>query len=193
MVDQLDKSLSDNIAVKVAAIAERLSHVRQTINRERKNWAKPDDVPRKAQEYWMLCSMETRTLQKHSNPHVRATAKAFELALFLSASKVGDGIIARVADELRAEMDGIPGRTCIYMDLTSCPLILGAVAAREGSETRDWFLGRLRRAVRAMRLRGWEDPFEALRRAVEADAELLYCLDDLREEICTEHTDGADS
>jgi hypothetical protein len=61
-------------------------------------------------------------------------------------------------------MCALPVRPCLFMDLASCQLMLGAIAAREDSEVRAWFVARLRRAVTTLRSRGWERPLEILER-----------------------------
>ena len=189
-MDELTKPTGNHIAVRVATTARRLSEMRRIFNRDRKKWAETSEVPRDTQELWMKSCIEARTFRGHSSPHVRAAAKAFELVLFLMTTKKEDGITTRVAEELKADMEVLPGRSCMYMDLTSCHLILGVVAAKDGSETRAWFMGRLRRAIQAMRLRGWENPFGFLQRAIEVDAMLLDCLEELEGELCAEDPDG---
>lgn len=46
------------------------------------------------------------------------------------------------------------------MDLTSFPLMLGAVAAEADSQTRAWFFTKLKRSVLALQHRGWKNPSE---------------------------------
>lgn len=52
------------------------------------------------------------------------------------------------------------------MELASCQLMTGAVAASEGSEVRGWFVARLRRAVVTLRSRGWERPLEIVEKGL---------------------------
>jgi hypothetical protein len=48
------------------------------------------------------------------------------------------------------------------MNLTSFPLMIGAISADEDSLTRTWFVDLLAREVRAMQLRGWNRPLSLL-------------------------------
>jgi hypothetical protein len=50
--------------------------------------------------------------------------------------------------------------------MVSCPMMLGAIAASPGSETRAWFVGRLRRSVAAAKARAWVRPLDMVERKV---------------------------
>ncbi len=78
-----------------------------------------------------------------------------------------------VAGELKDALCALPVRPCLFMDLSSCQLMLGAVAASEGSEVRAWFVARLRRAVVTLRSRGWKRPLEILERGFVSDDGLV--------------------
>jgi hypothetical protein len=59
------------------------------------------------------------------------------------------------------------------MDLTSCQLMLGAVAEGKGSQVRAWFMARLRMAVLELRPRGWVRPLEILEKGFVSDVGLV--------------------
>lgn len=142
-----------------------------------------DQIPLEAEEAWMRLHVKTRMLQSHDNSYVRATAKAAQLILNLSsAPKTGGGAEA-LATELKDALCQLPGRSCVYMDMTSCHIMIGAIAAERGSETETWFVKKLRPGVKTMQSRGWGDPFGFLERTFMADLDMLQQLRGLREGI----------
>jgi len=90
--------------------------------------------------------------------YVRVTSLAMELVLRLCWPSELD--LTALAGELKDALCTIPVRACSYMDVTSFQLMVGAVAAQQGSQTRAWFFARLKRALLAVRSQGWDEPLE---------------------------------
>jgi hypothetical protein len=123
-------------------------------------------------------------LGAHANPYARCTAKANLLLSLLSwPLQVDEEACASLADELKAEMEVLPGRSCVYLDLTSCQIIVGAVASAPGSVSRVWFIDKLSRGVRGMQQRGWDNAFGLLETTLGNDKDLLQRFADLRAEL----------
>ena len=66
--------------------------------------------------------------------------------------------------------------------------MLGAVAAGKGSQVRAWFVARLRRAVLALRSRGWIRPLEILEKCFVSDVGLVARFRALWQELDSEGT-----
>lgn len=123
-------------------------------------------------------------LESHVNPYVRCAAKTNRLLSSLCwPLQVNEEAYAVLADGLKNETEHLPGRSCFCMDLTSCQIIVGAITSAAGSESRAWFMNKLRRGVRAMQQRGWDNSFELLEMALRNDEDLLEQLKSLWVEI----------
>lgn len=156
-----------------AALARRVVLLRELVRLQRENGCKPGkgDVLSKLSEEIHHSAL---VLERHANPFVRCAAKTNRLLSGLTWPPPTDHkAYAIVAEELKGEMQCLPGRTCLYMDLTSCQLIVGAVASAPGSESRAWFMNRLRTGVRAMHERGWDNSLGLLELTLRNDTDLL--------------------
>ncbi|SPO01885.1 uncharacterized protein DNG_04558 [Cephalotrichum gorgonifer] len=113
-----------------------------------------------------LARLETqaRLLGSSDDPFTQSTAFAIELVLQLSWPTQPPATLTTIAGGLKEALCRIPVRPCFFMDFTSFQLMIGAVAAGEGSQTREWFLTKLKRAVLELRSRGWDEPLELFRR-----------------------------
>jgi hypothetical protein len=112
-------------------------------------------------------------LGSNANAYVRSTVRANRLLSSLCwPLQVDEEACALLADELKEEMSNLPGRSCLLMDLTSCELIVGTVASAPGSDSRAWFVSRLKRAVEGLRRRGWDNPAGLLEAALSYDKDL---------------------
>ncbi|RAL03760.1 uncharacterized protein BO80DRAFT_462447 [Aspergillus ibericus CBS 121593] len=105
---------------------------------------------------------EARALRVDSNAQVDATARAIELVLYLLWPSTSAAHLTLLAAELKDAICRFPIESCYYMNLTSFQLMIGAIAAEEGSLVRAWFVDRLVTAVRAMYLHGWEEPLSLM-------------------------------
>jgi hypothetical protein len=124
-----------------------------------------------------------RTLRSHSEPLLRATACALELLLrSFCFGAVGEDLPV-VALALKDALSQVTSTPCAYVDLTDCHLIMGAIFARKGSKTREWFVGRLRNAISTLQRRGWDDPVDILRQGVKFPRILAQDVDHLWAEL----------
>ncbi|OBR03188.1 hypothetical protein CH63R_12315 [Colletotrichum higginsianum IMI 349063] len=103
--------------------------------------------------------IESKALQSNSCPEVKAAALSVQILLHFSWPSSSPENLTLLASNLRAALDTRKIIQCSYMDMTSCQLMLGAMSADYGSETKAWFAGRLKAAVIALRSRGLVRPF----------------------------------
>lgn len=168
----LDSS-SNQTVLTIASMSKDLAYLRQLRNQSPGSVAEANKVPLRASEAWLRVSIKCHLLRTHQNPFVRSTAKAMELILNMTCPPQPIGRATELAVQLKEALSELPGRSCMYMDLTSCSLILGAVAAEEGSEAHQWYIARLKRAIDAMRDRGWDDPYSILEKTMSRDQDML--------------------
>lgn len=169
----------------MANISDDLTQLQKSIDRHR-NYPPGSDVEAKQiEEVWNSLLCQTRALRLEDNPFVQATSRAIELILYLSWFPHLEGNFTLLANELKEVLSGLPMRPCLFMDITSCQLMLGAVAARKGSQTRAWFVAKLRTAVLALRSRGWVQPLEILEKGFVAEGVLVSRFRALWKELDT--------
>ena len=138
----------------VANISESLVQLRKSIDTCRKSSLCSDFWAKEMEKNWNSLLCQARALRFEDNPFVQATSLAIELILYLSWCPQLEANLTLLASELKEALCRLPFRSCLFMDLTSCQLMLGAVAAGKGSQARARFAARLRRAVLALRSRG---------------------------------------
>lgn len=181
MIRELTQDSSSNQTVlTIAVMAQDLACLRQLRNRSPDLVEKASKVPLRASEGWMRVSIKCHILRTHQSLVVRSTARAMELILNMTCPPQPTGRTAELAAQLKEALSELHGRSCIYMDLTSCSLILGAVAAEKGSEASRWFIARLKRALDAMRERGWDDPYSFLEKTMSRDQDMLARVQAMR-------------
>ncbi|KAB5562774.1 hypothetical protein GE09DRAFT_1109664 [Coniochaeta sp. 2T2.1] len=158
----------------VSAISEDLIQFRKLVDIHRKFPHSSYRVQQILQDRDSLLR-RVRALRSEDDQYIQVTALAMELTLYLTWSPLPDSTLnlTPVAGRLWEAMNNLPVRPCMFMDLASCPLMLGAVAADEGSEVRDWFVTRIRKAVETLKSRGWRRPLEVLERAFTPDDGLV--------------------
>lgn len=163
---------NDRILSMMETMSKDLALVRKWVNthpNERCSGKDPPDIA----ALWVKLYIKCRLHEGHSNPFVRATVKAAQIILHLSSPPDADqSQIPTLADELKHELSQLPVRSCWCMELTSCQIIVGAIASARGSATRAWFFDKLRNGVNTMRNRGWEDAFGFLERVLATDADM---------------------
>lgn len=115
---------------------------------------------------------EARSLRASDDPPIDAATRALELVLYLLWPLSSGAHLTLLADGLKEVIDHCSIKACYYMDLTSFPLMIGAIAAGEDSVTRAWFVNRLSRAVRMMRLQGWDEPLGPIHEKLVSDISL---------------------
>ncbi|KAJ5850883.1 hypothetical protein N7455_010739 [Penicillium solitum] len=119
-------------------------------------------VAREIEEPLAQLHYEVRALRAIDDVYVQATARAIELVLYLLWPSKSGAYLTLLAGELKETICRFPIKGCSYMNLTSFPLMIGAIAADEDSLPRAWFVDRLAQEVRAMQLRGWNRPLSLL-------------------------------
>ncbi|KAH9904170.1 hypothetical protein F4778DRAFT_734282 [Xylariomycetidae sp. FL2044] len=100
----------------------------------------------------------------YASPSIHITSLTVELVLHLIWPRQPETDVTPLAKQLQEALMSLPVRPCSYMDLTSRQLMIGAIVARPGSETRMWFVEKIRKAVVQLKSRGWEDPLEIIRK-----------------------------
>jgi hypothetical protein len=114
------------------------------------------DVPSEGDIYLQLTSLALELLLHLTfSPHI---SPPFILP---SPPGIQPQNLTCLATQLKESFLNLLVRPCMFMDLVSIPLLLGAVAADAdggNTETEQWFVGRIRRAVRTLKDRGWERP-----------------------------------
>ncbi|KAF3025614.1 hypothetical protein E8E14_012738 [Neopestalotiopsis sp. 37M] len=120
---------------------------------------------------------QARALRANDTPCVCITATTVELILSLSWPQHDLAVEgAATAEEMRQALGRFCVRPCCYADLTSGYLMIGAIAADEGSETRQWFISRLKDSLASVRADGSPiDTTEALKAEfVDKVGSMLY-------------------
>ncbi|RDL37372.1 Uncharacterized protein BP5553_04805 [Venustampulla echinocandica] len=146
----------------IANMSDSLVQLRKLIDTHRKSSSGSDVREKEIGKIWNSLLCQARSLRFDDNPFVQATSRAIELILYVSWCPQLEANLTLLASELKDALCRLPVRPCLFMDITSSQLMLGAVAAGEGSQIRAWFVARLRRAVLALRSRGWVRPLEIL-------------------------------
>lgn len=158
-------------------MARKVRKLRRLIEMHMQHPLQPETVGLEIQKPHDQVLRNVEILLAHENAYVRNTAKAIQLILSLSWPLETDHVkSALLASEMKDGLAGLPGRSCLYMDVSSCQIIIGAVASERGSEAREWFVDKLRRAMKAVQDRGWKRPYELLEMALAKDDRLLARL-----------------
>lgn len=114
-------------------------------------------LPPGLERRWSQLLDQVQVLRQYNDPCVQVAALAMDLVLHLS--KDPDGYTSEpLAELLKDTLERVPCRPCLYMDLTSLPFFLGAIAAPAASTTREWFVSKMARAAKALTLRGCVEP-----------------------------------
>jgi hypothetical protein len=166
----------------VADICDDVIELRRLISAHRQS-SEVDAASKEIHETWSCLLYRARTLRLDTNPCVRAASSAIQLVLQLSWDPEQNTALGDTAEELKEAICLLPARSCLFMDVTSCQLMLGAVAAYRGSQTRAWFVAKLRRAVVALRARGYTRPQDILAQGIVAEPSLMDCFGSLWEEV----------
>jgi hypothetical protein len=157
----------------VANITDSLIQLRNSIDTHYKSSSGSDVHAEEIEKNWNSLLCQAQNLRFEDNPFVQATSRAIELILYLTWGTQLEANLTLLASELKEVLCRLPIRPCLFMDLTSCQLMLGAIAADEGSQVRAWFVARLRRAVLVLRSRGWVRPLEILENGLVSDERLV--------------------
>ncbi|OIW31260.1 hypothetical protein CONLIGDRAFT_713710 [Coniochaeta ligniaria NRRL 30616] len=157
---------------EVADICEGLIQLRKSVDVRHSPSSRSDPRAGQIENDWNSLLCRARALRSQDNPYLQAASRSMELILHLSPFPQQTNFTL-IAGELKDAWGALPVRPCLFMDLASCQLMLGAVAAGGDSEIRAWFVARMRRAVVRLRSRGWGRPLEILERGFVSDDGLV--------------------
>ncbi|RYC59100.1 hypothetical protein CHU98_g7107 [Xylaria longipes] len=167
--------------IRMEGLCENLARWMQEINASRKYPQKSDFIMEHIMQPMHDVLSQARAIRAEGSPALQASCIAVELIIWLSwSSQPGAINLTAVASELKDAIYASQFRPCCYSDLTSCQLMLGAMAADEGSPTRAWFMDRLRSAWQMVKSRGCSDVTDILERnmifktSLEAQFESLW-------------------
>ncbi|KAJ5382825.1 hypothetical protein N7517_000736 [Penicillium concentricum] len=152
----------DQRILRIKRICDSAIQLQKTIESHHQHQFDPTMVARKIEEPLSQLHYEVRALGAVDDVYVQATARAIELVLYLLWPSRSGAYLTLLAGELKEAISRFPIKGCSYMNLTSFPLMIGAIAAEEDSLPRMWFVDRLAREVRALQLRGWNRPLSLL-------------------------------
>ncbi|KAI8631870.1 hypothetical protein F5Y19DRAFT_422399, partial [Xylariaceae sp. FL1651] len=170
--------------IRVAALCEELIHFRQSIAESQRYPLGSSFIADHVMEPMLILLRKTRALRVDENLVVQATSIAFELIIYLSWSPRPGAInLTAIAGELKEAICGLPVRPCSYMDLTSCQLIVGAIAAYKDSPTRAWFVDKFKNVLHALKSRGWDNAIDILEKGFALDESLVTRFTELRKEL----------
>ncbi|OOG00435.1 hypothetical protein ASPCADRAFT_187 [Aspergillus carbonarius ITEM 5010] len=154
---------------RLAEICDRVVQLRGVIESRHQHWLDACVVAREIEEPLARLHFETRALRLDGGAPIDAAARTIELVLYLLWPSPSEAHLTLLAAELKDAICRFPIKCCYYMSLTSFQLMVGAIAAEEGSLTRAWFVDQLATAVRAMHLRGWDEPLSLMQRRATSD------------------------
>ncbi|KAI1172786.1 hypothetical protein F4777DRAFT_581549 [Nemania sp. FL0916] len=137
---------------------------------------------------------EARDIRADGKPAVIASCIAIELIVCLSWTPLPGASInlTAVANELKDAIYASSFRPCYYFDLTSYQLMIGAVAADEGSLTRTWFTNKMGNAWRSVKSRGYNDIMGLMQRNLVSTTSLKTQLKSLWRELDCQSLSQAD-
>ena len=168
---------------RVAKISNSLIQLRDLIDTHRQSSSGSNVRVKEIETNWNDLFFQARSLRLEDNPFVQATSRAIEMILFLSWYPQQEAKLRLLVSELKEALCRLPVRPCLFMELTSCQMMLGAIVAGEGTQVRAWFVARLRRAVLALRSRGWDRPLEILEKGFVSNVGLVARFRDLWKEL----------
>lgn len=173
----------DQSFLQVVNLSASIIHLRNSIDAYHKYQLDSGFMIIKIEEPSRILFGQAEALQTDDDPAVQATSKAFKLLLCLSRRPYTRENLMPIVVELKEALCGIQVMPCSYVDLTSCQLMIGVVAADKDSQTRAWFMTRLKNAVEALRSRGWDNPLDILRKGFVVDPSLIVSFRALWKEL----------
>ncbi|KAJ5297032.1 uncharacterized protein N7443_007925 [Penicillium atrosanguineum] len=156
------RDCNDQRISQIRAICDSVTQLQETIGSKHSQEFDSYSIAREIEEPLANLHYEVRALRALDDPYVQATARSIELVLYLIWPSQSGAHLTLLAGELKDTICRFPIQGCSYMNLTSFQLMIGAIAANENSPTRGWFVDRMAREVRAMQLRGWNEPLSML-------------------------------
>lgn len=177
------KDCNDQRFSQIRAICDSVTQLQETIGSQHSQEFDSDSIAREIEEPLANLHYNVRALRALDDPYVQATARSIELVLYLLWPSQSGAHLTLLAGELKDTICRFPIQGCSHMNLTSFQLMIGAIAANENSPTREWFVDRMAREVRAMQLRGWNEPLSMLTKRIISIKALTGRLQALWEEL----------
>ncbi|KAL3431728.1 hypothetical protein BDV09DRAFT_175668 [Aspergillus tetrazonus] len=159
----------DRRILKLAEISDRVIRLRKVIESLQVSSLNSMSVAQEIEEPLARLHYEARNLRAIDNLHIDAAARSIELVLYLLWPTQSAAHLTLLAGELKEVICRFPIRGCIYMDLTSFQLVIGAIAADKASPVRAWFVDRISKAVRWMQRHGWHAPLSVAETVIGAE------------------------
>lgn len=159
---EIMRDCNDQKISQIRAICDSVTQIQETIGSQHSQEFDSYSIAQEIEEPLAKLHYEVRALRSLDDPYVQATARSIELVLYLLWPSQSGAHLTLLAGELKDTICRFPIQGCSYMNLTSFQLMIGAIAANENSSTRGWFVDKMAREVRAMQLRGWNDPLSLL-------------------------------
>ncbi|KAI1266285.1 hypothetical protein F5Y18DRAFT_435203 [Xylariaceae sp. FL1019] len=174
----------NSFLVCVANLCERLADWITVIETLQASPQTSDFIVQKVIQPMQEMISEAQTIRSQGRPTLQATCITIQLIIYLSWSCSPGGIdLTAIAEELKGAICATQFRPCCYCDLTSCDFMIGALAAREGSATRAWFIKRLKRPWEIVRSHGCDDIVGMLERNMGSKTGLAKRFRSLWEEL----------
>ncbi|KAJ5272407.1 hypothetical protein N7478_007532 [Penicillium angulare] len=159
--------------LKIPTICDRVIQLRKLIDSHHQYHFDDTFVAREIEEPLAKLHYEARDLRDENNSQIDSVGRTIELILYLLWPSQSAAHLTLLAEELKGAICRYPFKRCVVMDLTSFQLMIGALAADKGSDTRMWFMDKISMAVQFMQVRGWERPLEILERRSLLEAGLM--------------------
>ncbi|KAI0426241.1 hypothetical protein F5Y09DRAFT_71434 [Xylaria sp. FL1042] len=151
--------------IRLAEICENLARWMTRIEASRRCPQKSDFIMEHIMQPMHDILSQAQTLGTDANATLQASCITVELIIYLSWGSLNGVVnLTTVASELKEAICASQFRPCCYSDLTSCQLMIGAMAADKGSQVRAWFIDRLKSAWRVVKSRGCNDVMDVLER-----------------------------
>lgn len=173
-------------ALDIIALCAEVTKFRDSLELNGRRRFKSNAIIAEPHQAYDSLFRRARKLQTYGNPSIRATSLALEIMLHISrhhhcSTPLLD--LTPTATEMMNALSQATNRGCSFMDLTSCHLMLGAIAADKGSRTRAWFINKMRRAVVAVEARGWKRPLDVVEKGFDPGQDLKASLEAVWQEI----------
>ncbi|KAJ5827157.1 Polyketide synthase enoylreductase [Penicillium robsamsonii] len=130
----------DQRILGIKRICDSVIQLQKTIESHHQHRLDPTVVAREIEEPLSQLHYDVRDLRDVDDVYVQAIARAIELVLYLLWPSWSGAYLTLLAGELKEAISRLPLKGCSYMNLTSFPLMIGAIAAEEDSLARMWFV-----------------------------------------------------
>ncbi|KAI0190853.1 hypothetical protein F4808DRAFT_444272 [Astrocystis sublimbata] len=148
--------------VRIAGLCETLSRWLKDIGQSQTQPQSSDFIMERIVKPMHEVLSQARALRSGGTLILQASCIVIELIIYLAWGSPSVIDLTAVAGELKETICAVQFRPCCCSDLTCCHLMIGAMAAGEGSPTRTWFMDRLRIAWSGVKSRACSDAIGVL-------------------------------